>query len=267
MKLSKLLFKSLDFLPDPLPTRHQPLLPTFEEEVIQYEDDLENYAQAPNTLSIRLGEHCAAIAKTGEGKTYFATRGLLEYYWTHYPHAKRYVIDSTDDPNMERWVHSPLVVEGNKCPDLLRSPQHTLVWKPRNSKIPLEYARFFEKLNDSREKNILLVDEMASLTKQALESYEGLLKQMRKHGGTVLTLGQSFAGLTPDIFRQMTHYFQFRLNDEIYDTSQSRRYLNVSKEEQRPPRYKYGFFYRRTDGDFPVKEYSSMHDFFNESLV
>jgi DNA helicase HerA-like ATPase len=236
------------------------------EETTQYEEDMENYAQLPNSLSVRLGEHWAIIAKTGEGKTFFATRGLLEYLRTHFPDAKRYVIDSTDDPNMERWCFSPMVVEGNKAPDLLRSSQHTLIWKPRNSKNPLEYARFFEKLNDSREKNVLLVDEMASITRKALESYEGLLKQMRKHGGTVITLGQSFSGLDPDIFRQMTHYTQFRLNDEVYDTAQTRRYLNVSKEEQRPPRYKYGFFYRRTDGDFPVKEYSSMHDFFNESL-
>jgi hypothetical protein len=232
-----------------------------------YEEDMENYAHAPNTLSVRLGEHWAIIAKTGEGKTYFATRGLLEYIRQHFPHTKRYVLDSTDDPNMERWVHHPLIVEGNKAPDLLKSSQHTLIWKPRNSKNPLEYARFFEKLNDSREANVLLVDEKTSITKQAEDSYEGLLKQLRKHGGTVITLGQSFAGLDDDIFRQMTHYVQFRINNEIYDNSQSRRYLDIAKEEQRPPRYKYGFFYRRTDGDFPVKEYSSMHDFFNESLV
>lgn len=228
--------------------------------------DMDDQARPRNDLSIRLSEHAGVIGKTGSGKTYFAMKGLLEYLRLRYPKARRYVLDSTDDPDMAKLVHAPLIVEGNQIPSRLWDATYTQVWKPRNSKLPAEYAEWFDRLNDAREPQILVIDEGASITGEAQESLENLLKQMRKHGGTVIILQQGIAGTITDLFRQMTHYFQFRLNREIYDTAMTRAFLDIAREDQRPPRHQYGFFYRRTDGDFPMKEYRDLRDFFGSSI-
>ena len=238
-----------------------------DDERVTIEEDPENLARPANHLAIRLGEHWAVIGKTGSGKTYFTMRGLLRYYREHFPHAKRYVLDSTNDPKMLAHIPDAVQVSGNVPPDLLRSSKQTLVWTPKNSKLPEAYARWFARLNDCHEECIIVIDERKSITKQAEDEFEALLMQIRKHGGTVIVLGQSIAGLDSDLFRQLTHYAQFRLNREIYDSAQTRAYLDISKEEQHPPRFQHGFFYRRTDGDFPHKEYKDMREFFNESLT
>lgn len=172
------------------------------------------------------------------------------------------MLDSTDDPDMENMVHAPLVVRGNQPPDRLRDATYTLVWKPDNSKLPDAYMTWFNRLNDSREPIIVLIDEVASITGPAVEALEMLLKQIRKHGGTVICLTQQIAAVDGTLFRQMSHFFQFLIQNEVYDLARSRSYLNITKEEQHPPRYAYGFFHRRTRGTESAKEYRDMRDFF-----
>jgi DNA helicase HerA-like ATPase len=229
-------------------------------------EDVEAAARPMNDLNIHLGEHWGIIGKTGSGKTYFTMKGLLSYYRLHFPHAKRYVIDSTNDPDMLDLIPDALIVSGDRHPDLLHDSRQTLVWTPNHSKLPDEYADFFDLLNDSHEPEVVVVDERKSITGVAEDAFETLLMQLRKHGGTVIVLGQKIAGLDEDLFRQLTHFVQFRLNREIYDNAQARSYLNVTKEEQKPPRYPFGFFHRITSGDYPAQEYRDMDDFFKHSI-
>jgi hypothetical protein len=179
-----------------------------------------------------------------------------------YPDTPRYIIDSTNDPKMPQLVNDPIWVEGNTPPDLLRDTRKTLVWTPNNSKIPKQYCDFFDKLNDSRKPAIVVVDEIASMTRQAQEGLETLFRQMRKHGGTVLAETQQIAEVDGTYFKQATHFVQFRMNPSDYDDRRSRSYLDISKEDQRSPLSKYGFFHRNTSTDMPMKEYHDYSDMF-----
>lgn len=215
---------------------------------------------------MRLGEHITVVGMTGSGKTYFTAKGLLEYLRRQYPHAKRYVIDSTADPDLPGMLHAPLIVRGDQAPDRLRDPTYTMVWTPDHSKIPEQYARFLARLNDSREELILVIDEVASMTKEAADELETLTKQIRKHGGTVICLTQQIAAVDNTLFRQMSHFFQFLIQNEVYDQARARSYLNLSKEQHHPPVFEHGFFHRRTRGIETAKEYRDMRDFFGKYL-
>lgn len=217
---------------------------------------------------IQLGEHIAIVGATGTGKTYFAARGLLGHLKDKYPEAKRYVLDSTDDPTMIKRIPGQAQhVYGDGVPDLLPNADVTQVWTPRKSKVASAYTEWFEKLNDAREPQIVLIDEIASLTGSAEEELEVLLKQLRKHGGTVIACTQQIAKVTTTLFSQMTHYVQFGMGTERYDLSQSRRYLALPKEEQREPLYENGFFYRKTRGNTLSHEYKNMQEFFSKERI
>lgn len=255
-------------LPDPSPRLPQHQQARKDEEVIYRptQEAAESSARPLNDRSIRLSEHSAVVGSTGSGKTYFTLKGLLEYMRLRYPKAKRYVLDSTDDPQIENIVHAPRLVEGDKSPDLLRDSTYTLIWRPRHSQLPEEYARWFRRLNDAREEQIIVIDEVASITGEAEFELEPLLKQLRKHGGTCIVETQSIANVDPNVFRQMSHFFQFFINAETYDLARARAYLGQAKEDQRPPRFEHGFFYRPTRGNFPYKEYRDMRDFFGGTI-
>lgn len=229
-------------------------------------EEEEVIVRAANNLSLHLGEHWGIVGSTGSGKTYFTMMGLLRYMSRQYPKAKRYVLDSTDDPDMVALVPNALQVTGNHKPDLLRDARSTLVWTPRNGKLPEEYNRWFEQMNDAREPQIVVIDEIASITGEALEGLEGLLKQLRKHGGTVICLTQEIGKVDTTIFGQLTHFVQFFLNKKPYDWARARDLLVINKEEQRPPLHTHGFFYRKTRGNVPMKEYRGMKEFFGESI-
>jgi ABC-type dipeptide/oligopeptide/nickel transport system ATPase component len=258
--------KLYGFLPAPYPS---PAKGHEQEEVKVYrptQETIEASARPRNDLSIRLGQHSAIVGATDSGKTYFTLKGLLEYMRVRYPHAKRYILDSTEDTKMEAYVPNHKIVEGDKAPDLLRDPTYTLIWRPRHSKNPSEYARWFNRLNDAREPQIIVIDEVASITDEAENELEPLLKQLRKHGGTVIVETQSIAKVDPDVFRQMSHFFQFFINAEVYDLARARSYLGITREEQRPPLSQYGFFYRPTRGNFPMREYRDMRQFFGGTI-
>lgn len=204
-----------------------------------------------------MGEHWTVVGVTGSGKTVYA-KALLEYLRRQYPHAKRYILDSTED-GMEGVVGA-LTVRGNHVPDLLHNSTHTQVWTP-DTDDRKAYDAWFRKLLYAREPAIVLIDELASLGDD-LEGHIMLMKQGRKHGITVINLTQEIARVTPTVFRQMKHFVLFRINAEIYDMSMARRYLDIAKDEQRQPGAPYGFFYRRTDQPLSAKEYLSMQSFF-----
>lgn len=158
-------------------------------------------------------------------------------------------------------------VRGNRAPDLLRSPTYTQVWTP-DTDIAQLYDAWLHKLLYAREPAIVLIDELASLPND-MEKWPGLiklLKQGRKHGTTMIVLTQEIANVTLTVFRQMSHFANFRINNEIYDLSMARKYLNIAKEEQRPPTNQYGFFYRKTSGQFPMREFASMQAFFKNHI-
>lgn len=217
-----------------------------------------------NALGIRLGEHWAIVGATGSGKTRFAC-GLLEYLRRHYPSVKRYVLDSTEDGMPD--IKFRLEVRGNRIPDPLRNAAYTQIWIPDTDVAEL-YNAWLEKHLYRREPAIILIDELASLGK-AIDQYDGfikLMKQGRKHGITLINLTQEIANVSPTVFRQMSHFANFRINAETYDLAMSRKYLALSKEEQRQPTNPYGFFYRRTTGPFPAREYASMQAFFRNTI-
>lgn len=223
-------------------------------------------ARPINDLRIYLGEHAGIVGATGTGKTVFTCKGFLPYMQHHYPEVPRYILDSTADPDMPKLVPNALIVEGNRAPDLLRESSRTLIWTPNNSKIPSEYNRWFNQLNDSRRPAIVVIDEIASITKEALEGLETLFKQLRKHGGTIAAETQEIAKVDTTFFRQLTHFFQFTISPEPYDLQMARKYLNIPKEEYEQPKNKYGFHYRRTRGNHKAIEFVDMHHFFGESI-
>ncbi len=162
-----------------------------------------------------------------------------------------------------------LDVRGNRVPDLLRNPAYTQIWTP-DTDAPALYNQWFEKHLYKREPAIILVDELASLSAgKSADPPDGfikLLKQGRKHGITVIALTQSVSRVTTTLFGQMTHIAQFRINPIPYDMSQMRLYLDIEKEQQRAPSSQFGFFYRRTDGMFAHREFSSMQAFFKNTI-
>jgi DNA helicase HerA-like ATPase len=228
----------------------------------EYQENIEDNAKEPNYLLIHLGEHWIIVGKTGAGKTYFTVKGLLEYIKQQFPTVPRYIIDSTNDPKMPELVSNPLWVEGNKPPDLLKDTKKTLVWTPDNSKIPSQYCDFFDKINDSRQSAVVVVDETLSMTRQAEAGLETLFRQLRKHGGIVIAETQEISGASTTYFKQATHYVQMRVNASDYDDRRSRSHLDISKEEQRPPLAPYGFFHRNTSTNIPMKEYAEYTQMF-----
>lgn len=226
-------------------------------------EEVDVASRSANDLLIYLGEHIGIVGATGTGKTVMVTQGLLPYLQEMYPHVPRYIVDSTGDPDMESLIPDGLFIEGDNPPDILQSSERTLVWTPRHSKIPKEYAEFFNKLIDARAPCIVVIDEIASMTRQALLELETLFKQLRKHGGTVIGESQRIAKVDSDIFSQLSHFFLFNINPEPYDLFQARAYMNMSKDDFRLPSNKHGFWYRKTRGDFPAKEFVDYHQFFN----
>lgn len=226
----------------------------------------QDLARPVNEKLIKLGEHSTVVGMTGSGKTFFTIKGLLEYLRRQYPHAKRYIIDSTADPDIPGMVHAPLIVQGDQPPDRLRDPSYTMIWTPDHSKIPASYATFFDRLNDAREPCIVVIDEVASMTAEAADALETLLKQIRKHGGSVICLTQQIAAVDSTLFRQMSHFFQFLIQNEVYDQARARSYLNLTKENHHAPRFEHGFFHRRTRGIETAKEYRDMRDFFGKYI-
>jgi Cdc6-like AAA superfamily ATPase len=223
---------------------------------------IEDEPTPANALNIHLGEHWGIVGKTGSGKTHFTLKGLLAYLQKQYPTVPRYVLDSTADPKISSLIPDALIVDGNEPPDLLRDAKQTQVWTPINSKIPDAYNRWFQRLNDARKPCIVVIDEIASITGKAEEGLEGLFKQLRKHGGTVIAETQEIAKVNTTYFRQLTHFVTFRINPETYDVTQARKYLDIPKEEYHQPRFKHGFHYRNTSEDTPVQEYQDMLGFF-----
>lgn len=216
-----------------------------------------------NVHGFHLGEHWSIVGITGSGKSYFAKR-LLEYLRRQYPGTKRYILDSTDDPDMERDVTAPLVVTGNRVPDLIRDSTFTQIWKP-DTDDPKAYDAWFNKIGYAREPAIVFVDEIASLSAYGREPPDGyikLLKLGRKHGITVMSLTQEIARVPPSLFRQMKHLVLFHLNNETYDQRMARGYLSL--DAYVPPKDRYGFYYRRTDGNYPHREFPSTQTFFSK---
>ncbi len=223
----------------------------------------EDFARSPNYLSMHLGEHHAIAGATGTGKTYYTLKGLLPYLHSLYPHVKRYLLDSTSDPDILRHVPHALQHSGNDPPPLLHSAAYVQVWTPDNSKIPKQYAHWFDRLNDTHEPAIVVIDEVASMTREAVDSLETLLKQFRKHKGTVICLTQQIAKVDTTVFSQLTHFCQFDIGSEVYDLARARKILALAKEEHHTPRHEHGFWYRRVRGNYPAREYNSMKEMFS----
>jgi len=215
-----------------------------------------------NSLAVKLGQHWSVVGKTGSGKTRFSL-GLLEYYRRQFPKVPRYVLNSTDDDMPE--IHAPREIRGNHIPDILHDPTYTLMWTPDTDDLDM-YNEWLLKILYARTESIVLLDEIASLTgnsKQVtvLEGHMKLLKQGRKKGVVVINCTQELSRVPLVMFRQMEYFAQFRLNNDITELTNARRYLDLKKEHYHQPLAPFGFHLKRT-GNFPSREYRSMQDLF-----
>lgn len=216
-----------------------------------------------NSIAANLGQHWSIVGMTGSGKSYFGV-SLLEYLRRQYPRVPRYFLDSTwDDKNLSL-IPYPRVIEGDKPPDAIHDSTYTQVWRPIRDDLET-YDAWMKKILYARKACIVVLDDIASFTKGGRVDLDGhmmLMKQGRKHGITVINGSQQISHVTSSVFQMMTYFVQFLLLQDVYEWSAARRYLNIVKEEQRMPSAKYGFFMRRMDGNFPMKEYRSLHELF-----
>jgi hypothetical protein len=223
----------------------------------------EDNAHTSSHAAFNEGEHWTTAAATGAGKTVF-NLALMEEYRRKYPHARRYILNSSWDEQMERVVGGE-VFEGNKLPPKLPSSK-CVIWQPDSDDLAL-YNRWLLKVLYDREPAIILLDEVASLSGYSravtiLEGHMKLLKQGRKHKITVLNSTQEMTRVPLVMFRQMTHFVQMRLGNDSTDLSVARRYLGISKEEQREPNKQYGGFYKHVGIGFPMEEFDDYSHFF-----
>jgi hypothetical protein len=217
-----------------------------------------------NHLAVKLGQHWSVVGKTGSGKTRFSL-ALLEYYRRQFPHVPRYVLNSTDDDMPE--IKFPREIRGNTPPDIQHDSTYTQVWIPDTDDLDA-YNEWLLKILYARKKAIVLLDEIASLTgygKQVgiLEGHFKILKQGRKHGITIINETQELSRVPLVMFRQMEYFVLFRINNDAYEISTARKYLEVERDDYRPPHASFGFHLKRT-GNFPAREYRSMHDLFGQ---
>jgi hypothetical protein len=202
---------------------------------------------------------------TGSGKSYFAVM-LLEYLRRQYPTVPRYFLDSTWDDKNLGIIPYPKVIEGNTPPDTMINSAYTQVWRPFIDDLEM-YDQWMKKILYARKRCIVVLDDIASFTdggKVDLDGHIMLMKQGRKHGITVINGTQELSNVTSSVFKQMTFFVQFILLQNTYEWSTARRYLNILKEDQHMPNAKYGFFMRRMDGNFPAREYRSLHELFGQ---
>jgi hypothetical protein len=224
-------------------------------------------ARPQNALAALLGQHWSIVGTTGSGKTRFAL-GLMEYLRRQYPHARRYILNSTGDDMAE--VPAKQEHTGDSIPPLLSSSTYTQVWTPDSDPVDA-YNAWLHRILYARKPAIVLIDEVASLSGDskapiALEGHTKLLKQGRKHGISVINGVQEFAKSPPSMWRQMTWFTQFRLANDPYEVSSARRFLNIAKDDHRQPHAQFGFHLRRLDGNFPAREYRSMQELFGHSI-
>lgn len=219
-----------------------------------------------NHLNVRLGEHWTIVGKSGSGKTRFAV-GLMEYIRRQYPDIKRYVLDSTSDGISGAF--NPVYVEGDIPPGIARDSSHTIVWQPDTDDLEA-YDAWLMRILKKKEKCVVFLDETASLQTRSGEPIPGfikILKQGRKHGITILNLSQETTKVPLSMFRQMTHYVQFRLL--LGDTAEivsARRLLAAGREHNLTPTNEHGFYYRNVPKSLPPVEYRNMQEYFSRSL-
>lgn len=193
---------------------------------------------------------------------------LLEYLRRQYPNVPRYFLDSTWDEKNLSFLPYPRVIEGNVPPDIMSSSTYTQVWRPDTDDLGM-YDDWMQKILRARKPAIVVLDDIASFTKGGridLDGHIKLLRQGRKHGITVINGTQQISHVTSTVFQMMTFFVQFLLLQDVYEWSRARRYLNIKTEEQHAPTAKYGFFMRRMDGNFPAREYRSIHELFGRQF-
>ncbi len=264
----------LDLLPSPFPPARNPIAHEMMNPDLALSKPPQQEVRPANTHAIKLSEHWAVVGASGSGKTYFIARGLLEYLRRMYPDTLRYVIDSTNDVKLPQYIGEGRVrhYQHEHPPALTDGPEYTVVWSPPMDN-PGHYENFLSSILYARNPAIVVIDELASLAGYARtavppESYIRLLKQGRKHGITVVTGSQSIQRVPEPVFTQMTHYAQFRIGISRYAHSMARMYLNHGEDEEynySQPVGKYGFWYRRTDGNFLAREFAGMSSFFKHS--
>ena len=229
-------------------------------------DPRENYVRiSQDTTAFKLGEHWTVAGATGAGKTVFCSE-LMEQYRRKFPHAHRYIANTTADPQLEDVIGAKIHV-GNSLPPKPQ-PHETCVWTPDTDDMNA-YNEWLLKLLYMREEAVILLDDIASLvgygrTISILDGHMKLMKQGRKHGITVINGTQEMTRVPLMMFRQMTHFVQLRLSNDPIDLAYARKYLNIPKEEQIPPHSDYGFFYKRVGVKFPMEEYDSYTQFFHK---
>jgi Cdc6-like AAA superfamily ATPase len=224
-----------------------------------------NVRMSQDSTAFQLGEHWTVAGATGAGKTVFS-KELMEQFRRKFPLAKRYVLNSTGDPQLEDMIGA-VVHAGNTPPPKPRQHE-TMVWTPDTDDMGA-YNEWLLSLLYAREKSVILLDDIASLvgygrTISILDGHMKLMKQGRKHGITVINGTQEMTRVPLMMFRQMTHFVQLRLSNDPIDLAYARKYLNIQKEEQEPPHSDYGFFYKRVGVKFPHEEYDSYTQFFHK---
>jgi len=232
-----------------------------------YEDALQD-AEVRNTsasTAFDLGQHWTVAGATGAGKTLFS-KELMEHYRRKFPNARRFVLNSTADPQLEDLVGGKIHY-GNSLPPK-HDPAFCTIWTPDTDDMGA-YNSWLLNLLYAREPAVVLLDDIASLvgygrTLSILDGHMKIMKQGRKHGITIINGTQEMTRVPLMMFRQMSHFVQLRLSNDPIDLSYARKYLDIPKEVQRAPRSDYGFFYKRIGIKFPVEEYDSYTQFFHK---
>ena len=192
------------------------------------------------------GQHWAAVAKTGDGKTY-CVKKLLDAYRVKYPFLQTYILDtkclgdftSRDGP----------VTRNHLSPPPLKNEGEIQIWQPLDRENLSNYSTYFTNILNNGKPALVVVDESKNLKdgQNYPKGYELILSQGRLAGIFCFTNYQEIANGLRQGLSQATHVIGFSVLNP-YDEQYLRKALKMKPGASldRPGKHAFRYINRDT---------------------